>query len=713
MPKFDDRDKVEDMLKAAQDAEYDRREVLREVDAFLNAPGGQWEPSVISAMSGRPKYTFDKCNDIADDISGEMEQADFDIKVRPAGGDSTKEIAETYDGLIRNIENISNAKSVYNGSGKKVVKLGFGAWRINQEYVDADSFDQDLIIKSIPNSLDCVWFGPFVEPDASDAKYGFVLENMAKETYDERWPDGEGVSIGSNRSESVYYHKPDTVTVGELLYIKYVTRELVRMTNGAVYEDDEKFQSLVDELAAAGITEEKRRKQNKPVVYTRLFDGKNWLTDEQETVFQYIPVIPAFGNFDISEDGKLLYRGAIEKKLDSQRVYNYARSREVEETALAPRAKKWMTADQAMGHAKSLGSMNTNAEPVQLYTHVDGQAPPYETQGPQVNARLQVTSQGALGDLVDFDQMPGQTGGLQSGVALEKRQNKGDTRKYKYFSAMEVAICHTARILIKAIPKVYDAKRQIRVLGEDGTSDMVVLNEPVMDQQTQQWVTLNDLSQGLYDAVCSVGPAFKNRQSEAAEGILEMAAIDPSILQLGGDVLFNNITTPGMDKIAERKRIQLVKSGVIPESQLTDEEKQMVQQMGQQQQPDAMMVAAQAEMQKAEAAMGKVQLTAQTESAKLQLKGQEQQLKSQKAMFEAQQAQQKLFMQEQQMRLSALLSQSELALQEGKDAASIQLMIAQTIKTLADAGAVDAGVQQGAVQFALNAQQQTNAALMT
>jgi len=119
MPKFDDRDKVEDMLKAAQDAEYDRREVLREVDAFLNAPGGQWEPSVISAMSGRPKYTFDKCNDIADDISGEMEQADFDIKVRPAGGDSTKEIAETYDGLIRNIENISNAKSVYNGSGKR------------------------------------------------------------------------------------------------------------------------------------------------------------------------------------------------------------------------------------------------------------------------------------------------------------------------------------------------------------------------------------------------------------------------------------------------------------------------------------------------------------------------------------------------------------------------------------------------------------------
>ena len=697
MPKFDTVKKVEALLTAAQDAEYDRREMLREVDAFLNAPDGQWEDFVRAKMIGRPKYTFDRCNDIVDDIAGEMEQADFDIRVKPAGGDSTKEIAETYDGLVRNIENISNAKAVYTRAGRKMVALGLSGWRINTEYVDADSFDQDLIIKSIPNFIDCVWFDPASsEQDRSDAKYAFVLENMTKDTYEERFPKGSGMAVGSNRTQSTYYNHPETVTVGEILYIEYEVRELVRMTDGSVYEVDDKFKALSNELAQQGITVDKGpRKQKKPVVYTRLFDGRDWLTEPQKTVFSYIPVIPTYGNFDITEDNKCIYWGAVEKKMDAQRVLNYARSREVEETALAPREKKWMTAEQAAGFEKSIGTMNTNADPVQFYNHVDGQAPPYSTGANQANQQVKLVSQAALSDLVEFDQMPGQTLGLQSGVALEKRQNKGDTRKYKYMGSQEVAICHTARILIKAIPKVYDAKRQVRVLGEDGTTSMVVLNEPVLDQETGQMITLNDLSQGLYDAVCDVGPAFKNRQSEAAEGILEMAAIDPTILQLAGDVLFNNITTPGMDKIAERKRIQLVQSGAIPETQLTDEEKAMLQQMGQQpQQPDAMMVAAQAEMQKAQAEMSKVQLTAQTESAKLQLKGQEQQLNAQKAMFAAQQAQQKLKLDQVKMQISAAMDQSKLGLQQGMDTAAIQKTLAETQKILSEATAVDQGIAQ-------------------
>ena len=52
-------------------------------------------------------------------IWGEMAQNDFDIRVKPAGGDATKKLAKLYDGLIRNIETMSNASRVYAFGGQE------------------------------------------------------------------------------------------------------------------------------------------------------------------------------------------------------------------------------------------------------------------------------------------------------------------------------------------------------------------------------------------------------------------------------------------------------------------------------------------------------------------------------------------------------------------------------------------------------------------
>ena len=44
--------------------------------------------------------------------------------------------------------------------------------------------------------------------------------------------------------------------------------------------------------------------------------GMDWLNDEQTTVFNQVPVIPAFANFKIFEN-KILYRGMVEKTIDA------------------------------------------------------------------------------------------------------------------------------------------------------------------------------------------------------------------------------------------------------------------------------------------------------------------------------------------------------------------------------------------------------------
>ena len=633
---YSSRDTVNALLEAAQEAEHDNREHFREVMLFLHKRDGQWEPNILNNMSGRPAYTFDKCNPIVDAISSQLSQSDFDIRVKPGGGDSTKDLAKTFDGIIRNIESMSSASDIYNSAAIAVVAGGLGGWRIAQDWVDSDSFDQDLIIKPISNYVDRVWFDPSAEmQDQSDAEYVFVLQSVSMQEYDDKFPEGSGASVGQDNSNEAYSHKAESVIVGEVIYKKPTTKTMVLMSNNAIYEVDDKFETIMDELAKAGVTETRRRDRDTFTVHQRMFDGSGWLTDEQETVFNMLPVAPMFANFQIIEN-KVTYFGAVDKLLDPQRVYNYARSRQIEEGALSPREKLMMTPEQAANHESTLATMNTNADPMQLYNHEPNQPAPYKLGGYNVNPGLETTAQAASADI---NAAAGQFGanladnpGAQSGVALEIQTQTGNANNIKYFRAQEIAICYTAKVLIGAIPKVYDQQRQLRILNEDGSEDTVLVNEKVIDQQTGKTVMLVDLAQGKYDVTCKAGISFSNRQEETVRAFTEIAAVDPTVMQEGSDIFLNNITTPGMDLLAERRRRSMVIQGIIPPDQLTDEEQQMLQEMQQQQaqqqdQGDALsqaqLMLAQAEQTKAEAD----QINAQTNQQKAEIEVQEKGLK--------------------------------------------------------------------------------------
>jgi hypothetical protein len=205
-------------------------------------------------------------------------------------------------------------------------------------------------------------------------------------------------------------------------------------------------------------------------------------------------------------------------------------------------------------------------------------------------------------------------------------------------------------VLVDAIPRVYDATRTVRIIGEDGSSDMVEINKSIIDQQTGQLVTINDLTAGKYDITCDIGAAFKNRQDEASEMFANMVQAVPEISQLGLDVWLSNINAPGFDKVAERARFMALQNGMIPQEQMTDEELQAAQAAQEQPaEPDANMVLAQAEMQKAQADMlaqqikqQELQLRAADVQAKYQ--GQAEKLQSETAlnMAKVEQGQQKL-----------------------------------------------------------------------
>lgn len=715
---YSDHAEVLIMLQKSQDAEQDQREKVREANRFLTRRDGQWDDYAINKMDGRFRGTFDMCTPIVDGIAGEIEQSDFTIRVSPSGGEASKDTAKTLDGLIRNIRNISNAEDTFNTMGRGNVIGGFDCCEIVQDFVDGDTFDQDLFVRYVPNSVDSVWFDlSSVKQDRSDAEWGVKLAALPKAEYDHRWPDGTGMSVGDNArtfDTSCNFNEKQTVTVGKLYYRKPIKIELVRMSDGSVYRDDEKLASVKDELAAAGITEEDRRTRDSWRVYSRMFDGGEWLNEEEETVFDFIPLVPIYGNYTIV-DNNTTYFGKIENLYDSQRVLNYALSRDIEDGALSPSPAIWMTDDMAEGNDYT--KMNVDRDPVRVF-NIDKNNPgltPIQLGGPIASQGLQTTIANVQ-QMINttsntFDAQQGNANAQQSGVAGLQQIEQGNVGNIKWFKDLEVTICHVGKILINAIPRVYDATRQVRILEEDGGSDMVMLNQTVFDQDTQELVTLNDLSIGEYDVVCEVGPAFNSAQKEAARSFEAMATIMPEFAQMGMDIWLKNKKEPGMDLMAERFRESLFNAGVIPQEQWTDEEQAQVaeqQALAAQQppQPDPAMILAEAELMKGRAEQQdaankqtEIQTKAEVEVLKLQVEQQKialdqqrlEQDRNSKLNVEAvkiDQDQQKIDLQASKQQFEAMMATMQQQQQELNDAFA-------NLKTMREAMGVDSIVGPG------------------
>jgi hypothetical protein len=663
---FDNHEDVMQALATAQEIELDRRAKMNDCVSFVTDPDGQWEPRIAARFDeyGRPKYTFDMTSTIVNKFYGEMTQNDFNIHVTPMGGGASKESAKLIAGLIKNTEALSRATNVYSMSARLQMIAGFDCMRVDQDWASPDSFDQDLFIRHIPDSINRVWFlGNYQERTCEDAP-GVVVEHLiSADEYKERF-DKDGInscqSLGDPELRTdIYFYKRQGVRVGELIY-KHPIKENIYLTSaGAILSEEDFNDSGLD------IKDVKVRERDTHKICVRWFDAKRFLNDPEDTVFKYLPVVPVLPNFLIARD-KPMSKGVVEPLMDWQRTRNYTGSAYLEETALAPKDIIMMTRAQLAGNERDVGKLNVAGRPILTYTHVDGQSPPYKPGAYVANQGLpaffQMSEQGIQSNAGMFAAGLGDNPGLQSGVAIERLDNNSNLGAVEYFKAQEVALGHIGKILTTAYPKVYDSEQEKRIINDDGSYDMIKLNEVGLNGEI-----INDLSKGIYDTYCDIGKAFRNRQEQAAEQFVKLGTIDPNIVLENEDILLNSIDSPGMDIAAERARARLMKSGAIPESQWTDEEKEAAMAAAQAAAanpppPDPNVMIAQAELEKAQAKTAEVELKA----------------------IKLQQDQQKLDFDQQKEQVTLLMDGQKSQIQMHKDTMDMLSQMANVLKTIGE-----------------------------
>jgi hypothetical protein len=484
----------------------------------------------------RPCLTIDKINQYIVQVVNDVRQGRPGINVRPQDSEADVETARILKGIVRNIEDQSNADIAYATAIESAAKIGVGYFRIITEYVSDDSFDQEIFIKPIANTFS-VYLGKHSMPDGSDAEHGFVVETLPIEKFKQMYPKAKWApeEFSDLDPESAgQWHTDETITVVEYYCLKRVTETIHFLDDGTTISD-EMYRSWPDEAGPRPGIQDTRTTHKKQLKWSKCTAVE--VLEKRDLPGKYIPIVEVVGR-EGWVDGKRCLWGLVRPAKDSLRMYNYWASTITEKMALAPKVPFIGAKGQFEGSEDRWRAANRKNFAYLEYNPIDvnGNALPAPERQPATPMEaaymqyMQVIEHDVQTSLGMFKAAVGETESQQSGRAILALQRESDTATYHFGANLGVSIRHAGRIIVDLIPHYYDTKRVVRILGEDGEMRSATLDPElqVPYQQTQRGVLFNP-GMGKYDVSITVGPSYNTKRMEAQATFVELAkgAADP------------------------------------------------------------------------------------------------------------------------------------------------------------------------------------------
>ena len=607
-----DSDKFQKVLKRAQERfkrceaweSYARRLFMDDI-RFANADADnkyQWPTRMWNdrQRDERPALTINKTRQHNLNIINDARMNKPGIKYRAAGNGATAESARIWDGIARHIEYQSNAPAHYDYATTFQVEAGIGYLRVNTDYVDENSFDQEIYITSIADPLTV-----YIDPDArapakEDMRFAFVFEDMPKEVFDQKYPAykkyaGMEVLVGEKG-----WLDEDHVRVAEYYEAEDIDDELL-MFNGPDGQPMTLMASDLRKVDPKSTIFDDPQTQKRPVarrvIHYHFIIG-NHVVQEEEKIWigKTIPIIPVIGEETIIE-GRLDRKGHTRALKDPQRMYNYWASAAVEYGALQSKTpwivgvesvegfeEYWATANRQNHAYLPYKSVGDDGKPLPPPTRIEPPVPsPVALKGMEVaNVEMQMVSG-------QYENQLGQQGNERTGKAIAERQRQGDRATYHFIDHLAIAIRQIGKIILDLVPKVYDTNRVVMILAENNESLEVKL-----DPQLQQahMLELNENNEvigrvlnpavGKYEVMSDVGPGYATRREEAFNALTLILTQNPGLTSIIGDIMFRAGDFPMAEEAAERlKRMvppQALGQGPSQNEQMLAQQAQQLQQ---------------------------------------------------------------------------------------------------------------------------------------
>lgn len=552
----DSHQRAKERFEDARDAFRDQRLRMLEDLRFSNpADPKQWEDDALNARKGRVCLTLDRTNQYIGQIVNNARKNKPAIEVLPVDSGADVQVATRMGGIIRHIEYRSRAAIAYDTGIEHAARVGLGWWRVVPEIIHADTNEQDIVIKRVHDPLSITPDVDWCEPDGADLREVWAETTLSQAAFKRQFPKAKA----SNWETDGTWVMEDGIRVCEYQYVEESEKNQLVVADPegetlTLSEDD--YWLLARQIGYQPKVVEQFMGKERTVKWCKL----NGVEVLEETVYpsKWVGFVPVVG-FELWIEGKRFMCGATRRMRDGQRAYNYERSAGTEAVASQPKAPVMTPFEAVAGHEKHWDRMNSGNPAYLPYNHVDDNGnpipPPNRLSPPQYPAAFAQAGAMALQDMEAaigmFQSNMGAPNNATSGKQERERKEQGDTATYHFADNQGRSIEHTGRIVVDMMPRLYDTKRQARILGIDGKNDRIDIDPdgPAVQRQNGKIVSIN-LGVGTYDVRVSAGTNYTTQRQEAAEGIVQILQAAPEFAAVLAPTLVKLRDWPEAEKVS-------------------------------------------------------------------------------------------------------------------------------------------------------------------
>lgn len=583
----------------------DMRKRALQARRFASIPGAMWEGPWGDQFENSVKVEINKIGRQCRKLETDYLQNRIAPEFRPDGTNADADTANMLNSLHRADNYTYGADEARDNAFSEAVRGGFGAYRMAN--VLEDEYDKDNDNQRInpailiPDADQRVFFDMgAVRYDKADAEFAFVMCGWTVEGYKREY-DGEPTTWSNNLTRPSFdWYLPKLVFTCEYYVKEYPSTKLHILTRGATNEEERYWHGEIDKeelddrvLAGFSLTIKKRKRCR---VRKYILSGQSVLEDCGYIAGDSIPIIPVYGERHFI-DGMEHFEGRVQRRIDSQRLYNSNISRIAEINALSPQRIPIVTPEQMQGHEKNWSRLHTDRSAVAylnpLTDPLTGAVmqngpigyvePPEIPQG--IAALLQIANQDLTEEDVDgASEVKANT----SADAMDIAAARVDIKSAPELDNMRKSVEYEAKVYLGAAREVYAMPgRKLDGMTLDGDDEQIELYESVVKNGVYKM--RHDLTHGKYKVVASVSESTATRRDKTVRMAMNVSEIagglgDIELAQAGLLTAIANMDGEGMDEYkayARRKglAIQLFEPNA-------DEQKQ-IDEAQQQEQPDA------------------------------------------------------------------------------------------------------------------------------
>lgn len=522
----------------------------------------QWRDEELQKRksSQRPWISINRCKPPVDQLEGDIRLNPPGPQCHPVGGGADKDTADIIDGLIREVEYRSGAKTAYSTAGKYAAASGYAVIELATEYAGERDFSQRLVIQSVEDP-NCVFFDPTARmANRQDASWAGKLKMYNKQDYIATFGKGrrvlesrsvqsamgwiqEAMGIDGNlaqinewtgNGEGPYY-------VCEFYCVEIDRVKLTLYDNDVAYFEDE----TPDPGAKPKVGDEYTRVVPKRTIKKYVVDAMEVL-DTTEWPGTLIPLFPILGP-EVYIEGKLHRLSLIAGAIDPQRALNYVGTTATELAGMLPKSP-WIGAkgsftDSRWQTAQSEIWAYLEYDPVMVTSETTGQqsmAPPPQRNMWEAPIQWLLALGAYFSDAIKavtatYDASLGANKGDQSGVAIEQLRSESNIGNFSYADNLHRGIEVMYDQMCCIFPKILDGPRVVTIVRPDSQHEAVLINQIFdKDEPESKGKKQNNICIGQYSVRVTVGMSFPDRQKEAVSMLTEFFKNAPQTLAVPG-----------------------------------------------------------------------------------------------------------------------------------------------------------------------------------